>query len=275
MVCKGFLERCPADVQTSLAALLPPSLQIALEELSAANITEPAKSDLLAQIHPTWLAPLLRTLSEQEIRFCLSGINGNQGKALKTLLGFSNGLATLKPLARTFIRSFLLGQLTAGTDLLPAEAIPDVPLKSLLDLGPKQLHELILFLGLHDLSIEMHQIIETAKLKKIYSSLPEPQADYLKNLTSQREPLIFKRLFLEEWNGEKETLQKLLEERGLARLGAALWQSDAQLIWHLTHRMDLNLATRLLKACVEPSQPRAQKILHDQINQIQAFIGPS
>ncbi len=270
MVCKGFLDRCPPQVQEGLLQLLPQEEQLQIREIPPLIALEPdnLKWDLLDQIHFSWLSPYLRTLAEGEIPLFLAALNKEQIKGLQKALGFGNHLPELTNLSSLAFRSMLLTQVVQNQELTPFAFLPEHPLNTLLNLNTETLGKVVVYLGLHDLSFEMRQIISTAILKKIFAALPKKEGEYLNALILHREPLTFQRLFLEKWDGSKEKLLKLVEERGLQRLAYALYGADSSLIWYVTRKLDMHLGTTLLKYNEKPTHTRTGEILGNQIRKI-------
>ncbi len=276
MVCKGFLDRCPADLQSELLSLLPRNEQLDIGELPPIMPLQSANLswDLLDHVHFTWIAPYLRTLTENEIRLFLAALSKPQMHGLESLLGFGNHLPELTHLSKRCLRAHLHQMVIQNQELVPYAFLPDHPLNYLLSLPSSVFERIIPFLGLHDLAFEMRQIIATAALKKLFSSLPKKEGEYLNTLLLHREPLTFKRLFLEKWDGTHEHLQKIIEERGLYRFALALYGSDPSLIWTVTRRLNMHLGTSLLKYNEKPIHARAEQIIADQINKIVLFLKP-
>lgn len=270
MVCKTFIDRCTPEAQTALIFLLPNEAQQKLQELGPSSEYNPdlIKREMLDDIHYSWLSPYLRTFSESDIRLFLSALTESQRKGAQKLLGLSNHMPHPFPLAAHYIKQTLLSFVTQNLDLTPRAFLPHSPYNRLLDIPQEGLTDLIRFLGLHDLSFEMRQIIATAKLKQIFAALSKREGDYLQTLLLHKEPLVFQRLFLDKWEGSREQLHQLIDERGVQRLGHALHAESDSLIWMVSHRLDIRNGTLLLKYKEKPAQPRADKILFDQISKI-------
>ena len=271
MVCKGLI---PPERQEALISLLPRDDQALFHQLPppAPFEAEHLKRDLLDHIHFSWLSPYLRTLSEGEIRTFLAVLKAHHAHGLEKALGLGNHLPALGKLAKGALRKILLENILHGKELVPYAFLPDSPLNSLLSLSTTDFLKLIRFLGLHDLSYEMRQIIDTKELKKIFHSLSKKEGEYLNALVLHREPLVFKRLFLKNWDGSKEELHKLLEERGANRLGHALFNASESLTWYITHSLDMHLGNLVLKNIEKPTHARAEEMLLSQIRKIQTLL---
>lgn len=271
MVCKGLI---PEEKIPALVPLLPREDQEIFEVLPHPwqLFGEHLKWDLLDHIHFSWLAPYLRTLSATEIKLFLTVLSAPQRHGLEKLLGYENQFPDLPKFSKSGLREFLLSQVKQNLDLVPFAFLPNHPLNKLLQQSSDTIAKVIRYLGLHDLSYEMRQIIDTKELKRIFASLTEKEGEYLNKLMLHTEPLIFKRLFLKEWKGTKEDLHKLLEERGAHRLGHLLYDSSESLKWYLSHSLEMHLGTKVLKYIEKPTHVRAHEILMRQIEMILNFI---
>lgn len=274
MVCKGFLDRCPPQMQTELLQLLPQSEQLDIGELPQVRQLQSKNLDwdLVDKIHFSWIAPYLRTLTESEIKLFLAALSKEQVHGLEQALGFGNHLPHLTHLSKSCLRAMLLETVTQNQELVPFAFLPEHPLNFLLEIDEAVFEKVVPFLGLHDLSFEMRQIIATAALKKLFAALPAREGQYLNSLLLHREPLTFKRLFLEKWDGTKEHLMKMIEERGLYRLALALYGAHPSLIWTITRRLNMHLGTSLLKYSEKPAHARTEQIITDQIGKIVSFL---
>lgn len=275
MACKAFLSGYPPSMQEMLFQLLPKAQQIEIAELpnpAALETKERLKWDLLNELHYSWLAPLLRNFAENDLRLFMAALSAEQKKGLEKVLGFGNHLPKLSPLAKSTFRKQLLQQVTQNQELIPMGCLPEHPLNHLLTLPHAKLEALVRYLGLHDLSFEMRQIIATAKLKEIFNALSKKEGEYLQTLLLHKEPLVFERLFLEKWDSSKEELTKLLLQRGAHRLKHALYFCTTSLNWYVTHRLDMHLAGLVLKHSEKPVHMRAETILQKQIDHIVKYL---
>lgn len=276
IVCKSLLQRCPQEKREQLFRFLSQEDQAILHELPDAYYREPAEGFLtpaaeLKNIHFSWFDPLFRTFSENEVRLFLSALSPEQTKGLKKLLLFSNHGAELNPSVRPFFEMTLWEKLS-GKDLIPIECLPDSPLNALLTLSPASFSSLIDYLGIHDLATEVKQIIETARLKQIHAALKPNELTYLKTLLHRKEPLSFKRMEMQTWDGKNATLRALLHQRGMNRLAKALYRKEKSLLWYVSHKLDMEAGELLLKLATPLEHPRAQEILVGQVTELLTLI---
>ncbi|MBS0653360.1 MAG: hypothetical protein JSR39_07530 [Verrucomicrobia bacterium] len=268
IVCHAFLQKCSPEQQNALLKYLPSAEAKEMRELGS-TLGDPSKGfprcdEQLFRIHYSWFAPYLRTLPESDIRLFFTCLHPDQQKGLKTLLLFSNQLPEISFMATQFLRQTLFDQITPP-DLLPIACLPSSRLNLLLDLDKQEWSSLIDLISMHDLSIEIRHIIDTAKLKQIYALLSKPQQAYLKTLSHKKEPVAFKKLGLASWSGDVEALKHSLFQRGVNRIAKALYGHHPSLIWYVSHHLDIEKGNALLKLCTPLDHPRAAPLLIDQV----------
>jgi len=277
IVLHAFLAHCKANERLALCQYLSPIERQVLDKLPktygnplADNETE---ASILRHIHPSWIAPFLRTLPEKEIGFFLGSLDHSRGHAVAKELLYKSPLPSLTVSGKAFLQKTLLGYLTAEIDdLLPRNCLPDSPLNVLLELSDESLAFSLDFLGLHDLSLEVRQIIEKQKLQAIYDALSPSQLSYLKILAQSQEPVAFTRMGLSNWNGDQDKLRSLIRQRGGNRFAKALHGQDTSFIWYILHKLDVERALIVKKLLSPLDNSRAVQIL---INQIIEFINYS
>ncbi len=271
IVCHAFLDKCSPEKKEALSSYLSLDLAKELHSLPK-TLGDPSIGFLsyqegLDQIHYSWFEPFLRGQSESELCLFLGCLEGSQVQGLKKLLLFSNSTPQLPPIAASFFKAKLFVSLK-DKDLLPISCLPQSPLNSLLDLSHQELLSLIELLSMHDLAIEIRHIIDTMRLKKIYSFLNKAQQSYLKTLSHKKEPIAFKKLGLNNWNGDTEALQASLEQRGINRIAKALFSHHPSLTWHVSHHLDMNRGMRLIHLCSPLNHPQADAILTHQVSDL-------
>ncbi|HSX12107.1 MAG TPA: hypothetical protein VLF61_01290 [Rhabdochlamydiaceae bacterium] len=278
-VCRAFLEKCQPNERAVLFRFLPEKDQLLIEQLP--TISADFKKSFLSlkktldKVHFSWFAPHLRTLPENDIRLFLSALNPQQAEGLKNILLFSDHFPPLTEAGETYIQEILIQKLSQNEPLLPLNFLPPSPLNALLELNQEELETLVRYLGLHDLAFEMRQIIETAKLKRVFSTLTKNEKEYLQALLPQKEPVVLKRLQIQNWDGRRESLKLLIQQRGLQRLGKALYDEQPTLIWLVAHHFDISMGQELLKACTKIELAKAKQHLINQTVKILSFIKKS
>ncbi len=267
MVCRTLLESCPEEEQAALLSLLPENQLEQIQALSSAQLPEEhlVKADSLNWIHYSWCAPFLRILPKHDLMLILSALSKEQSMGLKSLLGFSEALPPVTGFLKEFVRGFLLHQLNKERELISPPYLPASSLEPLLYLENKELMRFLQYLGLYDLSFEMRQMIATAELKKILSTLHEEEATFVREISHHRDPIVLKRLFLKDWDGKRSSLVFLLQGRGLHRLAIGLCNQESSFIWSLSHILDMGIAIQLENLCKNPAEEKAVHVVEEQI----------
>ncbi len=268
IVWHSFLQSVPADQRSSLEKSLSNEVLSELQSLSQSSQDirrglEPIE-DELSFVHYSWFSAFLRALPENEIKLFLASLPHEQVKGLKQSLLLSNTLPALSENGKNFLRKTLF-ETVAPEDIVPMACLPAEPLNCLLELSPAEFDSLIDLLSMHDLSVEIRQIIETAKLKQIYALLTKPQATFLKTLLHKKEAVTFKRMGLIAWRGDKDALRSLLLQRGINRIAKSLYGRHPSLLWHVVHRLDAEKGQLLLNLCTALDHPRASSLLSEQV----------
>ncbi len=277
VVFNAFMQKCHFDKGNALLHVLPKSVKSFLENLLP-SWGDPAQGieeeEILNHVHYSWLAPLIRMRTEDEIRLFLSALTEQQAKGLKKVLLFTNALYTLSKAGKKFLRKQLLELFLDKKKILPVECLPENPLNALLPFTSEQLFSLISFLGIRDLAVEMRMIIDKVRIKQILNTLSEHEQLYLKTLMQQKEAIIFKPLGLasNQWDGNALELKAVLKQRGINRLAKALYGKNESLIWYITHKLDSSFGKALLSFCTPVEDTKASQSLSEQVTDLIPYI---
>jgi hypothetical protein len=279
IVTKAFLLKCPPEKKEKLFSFLSPEDQTYFQELPLSFNHDPTEglspSEKRIQFtHFSWLAPLFRTFSENEMRIFLSALSEEQATGLKKNLLLTNHSAKVNPFSKPFLQKALWKK-AHEKELLSVECLPDSPLNPLLEFNLSELVTLIDLLGVHDLAVQVKQIIETAKLKQIDKALTPLELNLLKTLLHRKEVLTFKSFSLQKWDGAPESLREVLQQRGLNRLAKSLYRKEISLLWYVSRILDIERGQLLLKLATPLEQVRAQEILIGQVVELMPVIKTS
>lgn len=272
-VFNAFIHRRDPNKRDALLSLLPEDKRQIAKALSPTE-KDPLTSsfdehDLIDSVHPSWLSSLIRGAPDGELGLYLAALSPEASLRIQKELLYSKPLLEIPPIAKGYIRQQLfLHLLDAEADFLPASMLPHSPLTSLLDLNPYQLKTIVEFLGLHDLSVDMKQIIDSARLKKIQACLQPEAQNYLAHLASKKEPVLFKKLELSHWDGRSDTLKKVIYQRGMNRLAKALFPEHPMLKWHIARRLSTEDAPVLYSLCKPLEHEKAYALLVHQILEV-------
>jgi hypothetical protein len=253
IILHAFLKKLDPEYQAKLIQYLPEGSQQKLDELSS---FPPAEINyerfqfewLLDYVHYSWLLPAIKAHSKESV-FFLECLRSNGGKKFAAKMKIPASGKSLSKLAKKFFRKTLIDSLIGEkSDLLPWECLPESELNILCKFTKQELVELIGFLSLYDLAAEIRQIVETKILKKIYSLLSEAQKKFIKTVMMQKEHISIAKLGLDRWDGTEESFHALLHRRGLTRLAIALAPQHPDLVWYVTHLLDVGRGSTLKKS---------------------------
>lgn len=276
IVLKSLLSECSPDEQAALSRHLGTATEEALQQLydccGKPLSDETTEETLLKAIHPSWISPYIRSLPEKEIAFFLAAL-GSQSALLRKELLYTGDLPALTPLAKQFLQKTLLLHLSSDIeDLLPPPFLPESPLNPLLSLSEESAALSLQFLGLHDLAIEVRQIIEKGKLKQIYDVLHPAELAYFKILIQSSEPVTFAPMQLSHWSGDSEKLKSLILQRGANRLGKALYGQNPSFIWYFLHKLPMEEGRLIQKLCSPLENRRAVPALISQVLEFISYV---
>jgi hypothetical protein len=261
----------------------PPSLLQALpqQEIDAVNKLEitsknPAEAILspaeeLKKIHYSWLTSYLEKIPMQILEPTIHSLSPEQ--AAKFSVQFE-----IPPLAKPIaqpIKTYLLLKLFNAVkppEILPVEFLPQTHLSCLARLSKNQLIELIDYLGIYDLTEEVRHIIEKEKLKKLNVCLDQKQKTFLRICLHQREKVAAPPVNLKQWDGSQATLRKLVHVRGLLRLGKACCGQHPDLMWHISHHLDIGRGKEVIKNFSSAPIPGVTAALIQQVLSVMDFL---
>lgn len=228
----------------------------------------PIKS-LIADIHYTWFLPFFDKLKDQDKYLFISCLEEKMQNSLMKHYDLTRSLKKLSSFGEKFLLSTLYHQvLKDEKTFLSKEYLPHDPMNCLLKLSREDLLNLVDYLSLHDLSIEMKTIISSSHRKTINDFLKPYQRDYLQKLSQKIEPVSFKPMGLCHWDGNVTDFKKILHQRGLNRLSKALSNSHRSLFLHILHKLDIGRASIVKNLLKEVKNHKAQKVLVEQVREI-------
>lgn len=261
--------------QESVLAPLPDEEAKAVSDLSVnlsnfdALLSTPLK--VISKVHYSWLVDKIKEMPETSIVYLLGFLPPKQAEKIQSALKIKGEIPTFSPLMKRFVLSRIANDLPFK-DTLPFENIPDSELSKLSQLSKQEIVQLIDFLGLYDLTEEMHNIVDKKLLENINNALTAKKKAYVKKCLLSKEKLVTNRLNLEYWDGDPAKLSKLLHHRGMVRLGYALCAQDESLVWYITHTLDAGRGNKLLRYINDKEIPTVTKTLREQVLNVIAFF---
>ena len=270
-----LLNRYHQGPQDAILALLPDDegKEVSEQPIPSGDIEATLTSplDALKRTHYSWLLDSLTELPKPSVAYLLGLMQEEKAEKIKTALKIKNKASNLTPLMKRFI----LGRLAKDfpfKETPPFEQIPETELTPLANLKKQELVQLIDFLGLYDLSEEIHNIVDKRLLENINNALTPKKKSYVKKCLLSKEKLVTNRLNLEFWDGDPAKLSKLIHHRGMVRLGYALCNQDKHLVWHITHILDSGRGKKLLRYINDKEIPGVTKTLREQVLDVMAFF---
>jgi hypothetical protein len=205
-------------------------------------------------IHFSWISHLIQDFPTSVQKLFIGSLSYTQAKGVQQMLALPDEQKEISP----FLRPFLLHHLRQALqepELISEELLPPSPLNVLLKLERKYLFHVADLLGIHDLAVELRQVVDRDLLRKIHNTLSEGQLHFLHYSSKQPIKWASPKLNLQKWDGSKKQLNHLLHHRGLIRIAKAIAQEDANFRWHLLHRMDTGRAKIIQKELYNKQDP--------------------
>lgn len=248
---KGYLSKTTLEK----LSLIPPA--------EAGHI--PSDEEQLFKVHYSWFIPLIETYSDSDKVAILSALSKDQYEKLSRHFFLGDKRYNYHTLGLRYLRHTLFHLLTYDQkEFVPIAFLPTSNYNQLLSLSKNQMISLIDFLGLRDLSLEFKQIVKTDQLKELTRTLSKEQQIFLKEVMKKGETVKFPSLKLDQWDGTEAMLKKVLHQRGLNRLGKALFGCHPSLFWHLCHRLDVGRA-HVLRKLMSQTNEDVQNALEVQV----------
>lgn len=226
---------------------------------------------VLSKVHYSWLVEKIKEMPANSVIYLLGFLPQGQAEKIQTALKIKGDIPSFSPLMKRFVLSRIANDLPFK-DSPPFESIKESELSQLNRLKKQELVQLIDFLGLYDLTEEIHNIVDKKLLENIYSALTPKKKAYVKKCLLSKEKLVTNRLNLEYWDGDPAKLAKLLHHRGMVRLGYALCALDENLVWYVTHTLDSGRGKKLLRYINDKEIPTVTKTLREQVLDVIAFF---
>jgi hypothetical protein len=155
------------------------------------------------------------------------------------------------PFGKKFLLTHLYKAYPFDDNFLPLSLLPPSQLSSLLDLSKKELVDLIDFLGLRQLAIELKEIPYPEFTTRIYAVMSVQKQEHIKSCLEDDNSLPIGSLNLIEWDGSRRNLEVLIHQNGLLRLAKTVLEEEPSFISHLRYKFDSGRANALAKLLKE------------------------
>lgn len=195
-------------------------------------------------VHYSWFAPVVETYPAAVQELFLGALPEGNRIGLSKLLKLDLHPAVIS----SPVKLFFLKRLCCGVidkNVAPMEFLPDSQLNAMLQLTKPQLVRLIDLLGLHDLAIDIRQVVDRKQIDQVFSLLTLSERQYLHYCLQQPDRIIAPAEGIQRWLNDEKKIGLFLHLKGLLRLSAALSAQSSSLIWYLIHRLDTGRGAKL------------------------------
>lgn len=275
MFLRVLINRYHQGLPEMLLQLLPQ------QEAQSALAHDIASSDLtplldhaqivIKRLHYSWMKPAIEKFSRTMQPFFIASLPKELASRIQRHMDPTLKVKPLTDALKPFFLRILYQTLDAD-DRLPIEYLPESPLSPLMHWSKTELVDLIDFLGLHDLSGELRQVVAKQALSSIYECLSPKQAVYLKMCLHQKETVKSAPLKINFKQLDCDQLLKDLHRRGLMRLGKALSGQHPDFIWYLSRTLDTGRGSLLSQFYSPQPTPKVTQALTIQVVNLMNFL---
>jgi hypothetical protein len=186
--------------EPDLKKALDPHIVVSIEKKSFLNEAY-WPIELLEKIHPSYFELLLDGYSKRDIQKSLELIKKKSQR-----------------LSYEFLKDFLLKKLFHDFSLKPYKFTHAFACSKILFLNSQDTLRLIHLLGIFDIRSFLRTSIDQKLNLDIHNHLSELERSFLKILLKEKEKVTFKKLPLENWDRQPQSLHAMIYLRGLNRL---------------------------------------------------------
>lgn len=272
----AFLKHYHRDNESELLKYLPTEEVAEIQKLNIAPPTEISSSLDLASVvitrmHYSWIVPLFQFYPKNYHPFLASCLTFQQAEGVERLMDCHWKRFHLTPISHRFFIHQLF--LALGPEKpLPFSLFAESKLNVLYHFSKNQIIKLADLLSMHDLATELRQVIDSTLINKIHSILSMEQKKYLNICLRHREPIDIASSNILSGKKTAEEIKRILHQRGLSRLGAALASEHYSLMWYISRILDIGRGMLLQCSVFNVDQPWVKQALQDQVvNLIRLF----
>lgn len=276
---KAWFEKYQRTLSPSLLNGLPPDQAKSVLECQVlpldAHFSLRYPQEVLERIHYTWLSLPIKDLDDGLRCLTMACLSAEQrtglGRIIPEVRDLQPSVVIPTGIARAYCIHILYDRVV-DREILPLSFIPESAFSLFLRYNKVQIIEIMDFLGLYDLAVEIRRIVDTQKLKLIYTCLTEKQQQFLRICFHQKDRFIVPSLKLDLWQGDRSELLRRLHIRGMFRLGKALAGENTHLIWYITHILDRGRGLKLQEYCALEGTPQLNLVLSAQVKNVINFL---
>lgn len=224
-------------------------------------------AELFGKIHPSHYSEAFANLTHDIKVAYISALPGHVRREVATNLGITDHLTEYEEGIKAYFFEEIISLLTGGKERpLPFSYIPEDPLLCLVKCDSIEMGMLISFLGLFDLFGELKTLIDGKLLLMLEEALSDDELRMLKEIEKGKlDKILFEPMGLNRWNGDVSVLRAVIKERGINRLAKAMMSSPSDLIWIVTHIMDVKTMIEFKKYRAELSDRQMSATLQKQV----------
>ncbi len=270
LALSAFLHRFTPQKREQMLGYLPEEEKQEAESdflgFESASVRFLSAHDRLMSIHYSWIIPYLETYTKEDAHAFASLFPESTYTKISEALHLPQNPMKLTHIGQRFYAQTLYRMIAIESpQYIPIELLPQHPLDVLLSLSKTKLHLTFDYLGLHDLAVDLKKMVQSHTMKSIHAALTPSKRTYVGKVMKEGEPITFKYLELDLWDGNEKQLANTLHLRGINRVSKALFGCHPSFLWHIRHRLDTGRAKMLDHFCINPKNEKMQQTLSSQV----------
>jgi hypothetical protein len=218
-----------------------------LPKVKSIDLSTFSLSSRMRHVHYSWFIPTLKAYAKHDCLLFLAALGPAYAKSLAKHLETKENPSQISTSAASYLKNLLYSSLLDDKDLLPESLLPPSDLNFLATFSQKKLLYLIEGLAMFDLMQEMKHIVDPKKLKAIQNALSDEQKEFLKKFSHISSISFYTKMGLDRWDGDRKVLLSLLHRRGIKLLASVLTNEHGDLIWYVSHHLDIGRGGGLLR----------------------------
>jgi len=238
------LSKVSEGKKAHLLSILPERIRIKLaEELPARTLCAPMTIEKITRrVDISHFKAYLKTLPKAEQEFFIAAFPKYQRPTLTDEKVTDKSFKSEKFANHVMLTFFK----KALKNFPPPTILPFHPMVELLADSGIHLSKLIHYLGLLDVASEVKQIISQETLKKLQALFDSEEVTFMNKMAHDTRPILSS-MNLSAYDGNKEKLEALIEERGLYRFCQGVKSAPSQYRFFFTYFLPKRLSEQMEK----------------------------
>ena len=225
----------------------------------------------LGKIHPSWFETLFDPMTKKDKKLFISAFSQRR-EELASAFGLEQDFIELTHVARRYIIQHVYQFMLGSTGMLPFSFLSNEPHFNLLTLSYPQLVELIDLLALHDIALEVKNLLHKGQIKALHHILDKKQLKYLKGIKNDSSGVSFGKMGLASWDGNEKELRYMMHKRGLNRLAKTLTGASESFIGHLYYLLSKDEAKIFKSFTTDKKNENVVETLNKQLEAILEIV---